>query len=135
MADEPSGGPGPGLGLRDVLDMLRDDAAAAESRGQRLLDDMERRVMSAIGDARSDLGKYIAAHDGDHLAMRTSSEVAHSRYDTFIAANAIDQARRDGALGIVRYVADLLGRNWKALAAGAVAIAAATGSLRITIGG
>lgn len=134
MADDPIGGPASGLSFRDVVDMVRDDAAAAELRATKALEAMEARVMGAIGGVRGDLGKYIETHAGDHVAMRTTTEVAHNRYDAFISANAIDNARRDGALGIVRYVVDLLGRNWKALAATALGIAAATGSLHISIG-
>ncbi len=125
---------GVGLGLRDVVELLRDDAAAAELRGKKGLDELEVRLMAAIGGVRSDLGKYIETHAGDHTAIKTTSEVAHARYDAFIAANAIDQARRDGALGTIRYMLDLLGRNWKAIAALAAGIAAATGNVRIVIG-
>jgi len=134
VSDERPGGPSQGLGLRDVVDMLRDDAAGAELRSGQALSALEGRVMAAISGVDGKLGKYIETHAGDHLAIKTTEEVSHARYDAFIAANALDQARRDGALGVVRYVVELFGRNWKALLPLAGAVAAVTGAVHVSIG-
>lgn len=123
------------LGLPDVVDLLRDDAAAAELRQQRNLDAMELRVMGAIGAVRADLTSYEAAHGKEHAAQRFESESAHKRFDDFIGKAEIAKAHADGALGVVRYVADLLGRNWKAIAAVAGVVLAATGNVHVSIGG
>lgn len=135
MSDEPSYRASAALALRDVVDMLRDDAAAAELRSGKALEALEVRLMGAIGGVRGDLGKYIDTHAGDHQAMRTTSEIHFAKYDAYIAANAIDQARRDGALGIARYVIDLLGRNWQVVGLIVAGVAAATGAVHISIGG
>lgn len=127
-------GNGARLGLREVLDLLRDDGAAAERRTQRLVDAMEGRVMEAISEVRGDLVRYEAVHGGEHVAQRTSSELAHQRFDAFIASSTLEAARRDGALGMTRLILDTFGRNWKAIAAAAAAILAATGGVRISIG-
>lgn len=134
VGDERPGSLGEGLGLRDVVDMLRDDAAGAELRGQQALNALESRVMAAIGGVDGKLGKYIEVHAGDHLAMKTTQEVANARFDAFIASNQLEQARRDGALGVVRYLVELFGRNWKAMLPLAGAVAALTGAVHISIG-
>lgn len=135
MGNEQLGRSGAGLGLADVVDLLRDDAAAAELRAQRNLEAMELRVMTAINAARADLTTYETAHGKEHVAQRVESEEVHKRFDAFIASSTIAQAHRDGTLGVVRFMLELLGRNWKALAALAAGIAAASGNLRVVIGG
>lgn len=130
MIDEPRAA----LGLGDVVDLLRDDGAAAELRSQRLLEALEGRVMAAIVTLRSDMDKGWATHGADHLAQRTESELAHKRFDSYVAGATLDAARRDGALGMVRLVIDTFGRNWKAIAAGAGLVLAATGGVHISIG-
>lgn len=132
MADETSGLSR--LGLAEVVELLRGDGAAAELRNQRLLDALEHRVMGAISDVRSDLTRYEQAHGAEHQAIRTTSEVAHQRFDSFIAGASLDAARRDGALGITRLIIDTFGRNWKAIAALAAGVAAASGHVQISIG-
>lgn len=114
--------------------MLRDDAARAEHRQQQSLDAMELRVMAAINAARSDLTSFEAAHGREHVAQRSESESSHLEFRAFMAKVDLAKARQDGTLGVLRYLADLLGRNWKAIAGLAVMVAAATGSIHISIG-
>lgn len=123
------------LGLADVVDLLREDAAAAELRQQRNLDAMELRVMTAINGTRADLTNYEAAHGREHVAQRVESETAHKTFDDFMEKASIAKAHQDGALGVVRYLTDLLGRNWKAIASIAAGAALVTGNVRIVIGG
>lgn len=132
MGDEPSNGSK--LGLPDVVELLRGDNAAAELRSGRALDALEHRVMAAISDIRDDLIDYRQAHGSEHVAQRTSSEVAHQRFDAYMNAAQIDAARKDGALGVMRLIIDTVGRNWKAIVAIAGAILAASGNVRISIG-
>lgn len=133
MTDEPSSRVAV-LGLADVVDLLREDAASAELRQQRNLDAMELRVMTAINATRADLTSYEASHGKEHVAQRVESEQAHKRFDDFMHTASIAQAHRDGTLGVVRFLIELLGRNWKAIAAGALALLAASGNIRVVIG-
>jgi hypothetical protein len=69
--DARSNGNGSRLSLGDVVDLLRDDAAAAELRGQRGRDELEGRLMAAIRQVSGQLDRYIEVHAGDHRASRT----------------------------------------------------------------
>lgn len=139
MGDEAGGSSnGSRLGLADVVDMLRSDGAASEARGQRLLDDAERRLMGAIQSVSSDLGHYIEIHGHDHTALRAESAAAHGRFDAFIESSKLVQARKDGALGVTRYLVELVSGNAGALVKVAIAIAGAllavSGNVHIDIG-
>jgi hypothetical protein len=115
------------FGLLAAFDRLRDDfredLAATEGR-----------VMSAIEDTGKHFAAYREEHGREHIAQRGDSIAAHKRFDTFIAESAIEQARKAGALGVLRFTVDLLGRNWKILATIAAAVLAAAGHVQIVAG-
>ena len=110
-----------------AIDRLRDDVR--EDLGA-----SEKRVMTAIEDATRTFGGYRDEHGREHVAMRGDSEAAHKRFDAFIASQSVAQARRDGALGVVRFLVELAGANWKAILALGLALYAALGNLEISIG-
>ena len=116
-----------GLGLIAALDRLRDD-------WREDLGGLEGRVMTAIGESGRQFGAYREEHGREHIAQRGDSEAAHKRFDAFISAAAVAQARRDGALGVMKFIADALGRNWKALAAIGGTVALLLGNVHVNVG-
>lgn len=90
-----------------LRDDVREDLAASEGRLTRMVTD------------------FITLHGRDHTAQRTESEIAHARFDTFIRAAELAQARRDGALGMIRYFLELVSRHAKPIATIILALAGA----------
>jgi hypothetical protein len=102
---------GSGYALLNALDRFRDDVR--EDLGA-----LEGRLMVAIADNRRALGDYSTTHKGVHDAERletqaafAESKVAYARFEAYIESSKISQARRDGALGVVRYILELVGTN------------------------
>lgn len=124
MAVDP---PANGYQLVAAFDRLRDDFRED-------LDAMEKRVMTAIDGATRQLGSYQTEHGREHVTMRGESEAAHARFDEFIRSAALSQARKDGALGVVRFMADIAGRNWKALLILAGTLLTIAGNVQIDLG-
>lgn len=135
MTDDasPNGHSATGALLRAVEELRAD---AREDIGQ-LRDDMredlaamERRVMGALTD-------FTVAHGAEHAAGRAEAAAAHDHFDAFIKANELEQARKDGALGLVRFVVELTSRHARPLVsilfAAAAAAGIATGSIHIGI--
>lgn len=124
MAGDP---PANGYQLVAAFDRLRDDFRED-------LDAMEKRVTASIEAASRQLSSYQTEHGREHVTMRGESEAAHVRFDDFIRAAALSQARKDGALGVVRFLADAAGRNWKAVLVLAGAILTLAGNVQINLG-
>lgn len=117
--------------VREDIGHLRDDVREDNRR-------LEERVMAAIAGARAEQRESVEAHAKDHLAAAIDNEAAHGRYEAFIRNAEIAAARRDGALGVFRFVIEQVSRHWQPLVAvlGTVAGIAAvlTGSIHIVIG-
>jgi hypothetical protein len=111
----------------EALDRLRDDVR--EDLGA-----MEGRMTKEIGGIRREFNEYGKAHGDDHAATRAATEAVHARFDTFIKANELAQARRDGALGMVRFVLDVGSRNWKLIALVFGALGLALGNVHVNVG-
>jgi hypothetical protein len=131
MTDDPRLPSNGSFGLITVLDRLRDDFR--EDLGL-----LEGRLMTAIGENRRQLTDYADAHGKEHAALRVDAEkdvaaakAAHDRFDEYIEKSKLAQAHKDGALGVTRYVVELLARNATAL----VKIAAAVAGLLLAISG
>jgi hypothetical protein len=90
-----------------------------------------------LGGLRDDLQTYMTTHGADHQAADRESADAHGRFDTFIRNAEIAAARRDGALGVVRFLFELFSRHSPALVRVAVAVAAAalvvSGNVHVSI--
>ncbi|HEY6014587.1 MAG TPA: hypothetical protein VIU37_11280 [Candidatus Limnocylindrales bacterium] len=114
----------------DAVEALRDDVR--EDIGH-LRDD----VREDIREVRGVVTEFIVKHGADHTAQRLESEAAHQRFDSFIKSTEIAQARKDGALGVFRFVLEHLSRNIRPIAAiagaCAVTIAALAGAIHIEV--
>jgi hypothetical protein len=135
-ADSPP--PTNGYGLYGVLDALRSDMRED-------LNALEGRVMGAIAENRRQLSDYAARHSEDHAALRSEwnagaleANVAHARYDAWIESEKIGQARKDGSLGVVRYLVTLVAANASGLVRVGLTIAAlvlaGSGAVHLSIG-
>lgn len=123
-----------GLRIAELLaDYGESEQTARDAMEARLMAAIAR-VESTVAGTRTDLNNYERAHGDEHAAIRKTSDEAHARFDTFIRGTEIAAARQDGALGVLRFVADLAGRNWKAIAAVATGVAALTGAVHISLG-
>lgn len=131
--------------LNDFRADVREDLAAlrAEARGD--ITALEGRLMVAIVDNRRALSDHSTTHNGLHTAERTEmdaraadAKAAHARFDEFIAGQKLVQAHKDGALGVTRYVVELLAVNAGALVkvvlAAAIAALFASGGVHFTVG-
>jgi hypothetical protein len=103
--------------LDRVRDELRDEVQRSEGR-----------VMTAVQQVQARLEQSETTHAGIHAAEGESRQIAHARFEDFMHRAELAAARRDGALGIIRFVFDLVGRNWRG-------IVAAGGATWVLLGG
>ena len=115
-----------GSDLLAAIDMLREDYDGAIQRS-------ETRVVTAITGLRADFTTWTGTHLALHGLLVEQRDKAHQRYDDFIRAAEIDQARKAGALGILRFALDLLGRNWRLVAIVLAALLALFGNIRLDL--
>jgi len=111
-------------GLRTEISGLRDDV---REDIKEIREDLERAVTN-----------YAITHGHEHQAERDDSRAAHDRFDTFIRNAELAQARRDGAIGIFRFVIETLARYARPIATVllglAALIAAGSGAIQIQVG-
>ena len=120
--------------MRAMEGRLRDDAEKVEAR-------VTERVV-AVENGQRELRSYIETfadgHAEDHEREGADRREAHGVFHEFIRAAELDKARRDGALGLVRFGAELLGKHGKAIAWIIVSLGAAagfaTGNIDIAVG-
>jgi hypothetical protein len=90
-------------------------------------------------DTRALIEGFAKGHAQEHEDEATERRAAHGTFYDFIRHFELDQARRDGALGIARYSVELLSKNAPRLIAIIVAVAAAlgfaTGGISVQVGG
>jgi hypothetical protein len=120
--------------LLEALDRIRDDYREDLREHREDLVAVEGRVMTAIAAIDRKLDDASRTHAEVHIAEATLERNAHEIYDSFIRDSKIAAARRDGALGVVRFVVELVGANWKGILAGGAALSFLLGQLRVTVG-
>ena len=97
------------------------------------LRELERRVSAEIRDLRSHAEGDAEAHLKVHAADDADASIWRSDLVETIHAYGLDRAKAQGRWGMVRWVVDLLGRNWKLLATAAVAAATFLGDIRVEL--
>lgn len=97
-------------GLLEAFDRVRD-----ELRDEIRLS--EGRVMGAVQSVQARVEQSEVTHAGIHAVEGEARSIAHARFEEFMHKAEIAAARRDGFLGVVRFVFDLIGRNWRGIAA------------------
>lgn len=110
-------------GVYAAIEGLRDDVREDNDR-------LERRLMAGVHE-------FAIRHGQEHLVERDEKALAHERFDAFIRSAELAQARREGALGVFRFVLEQLSRHWKpvfAILSGVAAVVlAAEGNIRFEV--
>ncbi len=96
--------------VREDLGHLRDDVREDNER-------LEQRVMAAIHDVRTDAAGFALDHAKVHIQRQEDTDAEHATFREFIRNAELAQARRDGALGVFRFVLEQLSRHWRPLVA------------------
>jgi hypothetical protein len=116
--------------VREDIGHLRDDVREDNRR-------LEERVMTAIADARREQRESVEAHAKLHLEAATEQDTELGRIRDFMRNAELSAARRDGALGVFRFVLEQVSRHWQPLVAvvGTVAAAGAflAGNIRLEV--
>lgn len=94
--------------------------------------------MAAIADARREQRESVEAHSKLHLESAIETETELGRIRDFMRNAELSAARRDGALGVFRFVIEQVSRHWQPIVAVLASIAGMaavlTGSIQIVIG-
>lgn len=120
--------------MRAMEERLRDDAEKAEERV------IERVVAVEAGqkDTRAFIETFAVDHGKDHEAEATERRNKYSEFHNFIRQFELDEARRAGALGVIRWGFELLSRHSARVVAVILAMAAAagiaTGNIEVAVG-
>lgn len=116
--------------VREDIGHLRDDVREDNER-------LERRVMTAIADVRSDAADFALAHAKVHATRQEETDAEHKVFREFIRDSELAQARRDGVLGVFRFALELVSRHYRAIAtiifALTTALLALSGSISVTV--
>lgn len=104
------------LGLRDVLDLLREDIRAAGERFNDELSATERRISAAQEKQATAFLAYQADHLGVHNRRAADTDALHKELQAKLETQVVVEARRAGALAVLLLIVQTLGRNWQVLA-------------------
>lgn len=120
--------------FREDIRELRDELGRSEGR----VTEKVLALDAKLEKAGADWHQFTVDHSEEHESETAERRQAHGTFYDFIRKAELDQARRDGALGVTRYVFELLSRHgariaWIILSIGAAA-GVATGSIGIQVG-
>lgn len=133
------------LGVAGLLESLRDDVREDISGLRTELGHVEQRVSARVEavdaaqkETRGLIERFANGHAKDHEAEAEDRRAAHGTFYEFIRAAELDKARREGALGVMRYTIELLSKHAPKLVALILAVAGAvgvaTGSVNVSVG-
>lgn len=119
--------------ISDLRDDFREDSRELESR-------MTAQIQT-IGQRQAETHQLVVdfakGHGEQHEAEDADRRHAHGEFYAFIRARELDEARRDGALGVVRYGVELVskhaGRLVQVILATAALLGIATGSIEVGV--
>lgn len=94
---------------------------------------MEGRVTTDIRDVRDDFEGFVGGHVQVHASHDAWSQEKYGELVGRLNGYDLDMARRQGALGLVRWGIDLAGRNWKLIATAALTLLTFLGNIRIDL--
>ena len=134
-----------GIGFQTVIEGLRTDVREDIRDLRDELGKTEGRVIARVelvDDAQKDTRAFIESfakgHGADHEKEAEDRRIAHGQFYDFIRKAELDAARRDGALGVVRYGVELLSKHAPRLVAILTALGLlggfATGNISVGIG-
>src|SRR5438552_12795328 len=120
--------------VREDIRDLRDELGKVEDRVTAQVATVEARQI----EARDQLEDFASNHGELHESESTDRRKAHGDFYDYIRARELDDARRDGALGVARFGVELVSRHAGKLAQIILATAAllgiATGAVHVGVG-
>lgn len=133
------------IGFQELVEGLRDDVREDIRDLRTELGKTEERVTARVvavevgqTATRHLIEDFAKGHGLEHEAEAEERRSAHGAFHEFIRKAELDQARRDGALGIARYSVELLSKNAPRLIAIIAAMGAvvglASGSISVSVG-
>lgn len=133
------------IGVAGLLESLRDDVREDISGLRDELGRSEGRVTARVDavdlaqrETRALIERFAGDHGREHEAEAEDRRQTHSTFYEFIRAAELDDARRDGALGVVRWGVELTSRHAPRLVAVILALAGAfgvaTGNVSVAVG-
>ena len=134
-----------GIGFQTVIEGLRTDVREDIRDLRDELGKTEGRVIARVDlvdvaqkDTRALIESFAKGHGLDHEKEAEDRRIAHGQFYDFIRKAELDAARRDGALGVVRYGIELLSKHAGRLVAILTALGLlggfATGNISIGVG-
>jgi hypothetical protein len=132
-------------GLSGLIESVRTDIRALDARQREDLAQMEGRVTARVTalEARQSetfelVTEYAKNHGEEHEAEAVERREAHGKFYDFIRAAEVAEARRDGALGVLRFTVEQLSRHSARIVQIVLALAAllgiASGAVSVDVG-
>lgn len=104
------------LGLRDVLNLLREDIRLAGERYNDELAATEKRISADLESIRQASLTYQANHLEVHNRRAADTDALHKELAAKLQSQVVVEARRAGALAVGLLIIQTIGRNWQAIA-------------------
>jgi hypothetical protein len=105
---------------------------------QQLIEGLRTDVREDIRDLREEWRVFAVEHGKAHENEAIERRLSHGEFYEYIRKAEVDNARKDGALGVVRFVIEKLSANATRLVAVILALAsvlmAITGQIHFTVG-
>lgn len=111
--------------LSDILaiaDWFREDIAAAKAD-----------LMAVIVEDRKARRDWEFTHTQEHVSDSADRKVWDAKLTDLLESEKLAKARRDGILGAIRFVFDVIGRNWRGILALAGTAAVFLGNVHVNI--
>lgn len=132
-------------GFQLLVEGLRDDVREDIRDLRTELGRVEERVTARVAavevgqaDTRGLIEQFATDHGREHELEADDRRQAHGTFYDFIRATELDKARRDGALGIVRWSIETLSKNAPRLIGIILSLATAlgvvTGAISVSVG-
>lgn len=112
--------------LSDILaiaEWFRDDIAKAKAE-----------LMVEIAAAKADLRDFTSVHAQEHIIEGAERKAWQEQLAQLIETEKLAKARRDGILGALRFVFNLIGTNWRGILALAGTAAVLLGNVKVSVG-
>lgn len=127
-----------GFGFQTIIEGLRRDVREDIKELREELRESVGGVDDKITQAGADWLRFTVDHGREHEADAEERRLAHTKFYEFIRTAELDAARRDGALGVIRFVIEKVSANSTRLVAVIVALASAilaiTGQVHFVVG-
>ena len=111
------------LSVLDAFRLIRED-----------MHDLEGRIGKRIDEFRNDFRRYEQDHEYRHALQQAENANAIKTLSERIHSQELDEARREGVMGVVRWGVTLAGRNWKLIVGIAIVIGFVLSDVHVRFG-